>query len=77
MKLIKALSFGILAATLLTTPVALIKAADAVDDDRRSAKFEQLDLSKAQASQIEAIRTRTRRANRDGADARAADGIRK
>ena len=56
----KTISFGILAATLLTTPLALMKAANAVGGDGRGAKFEQLDLTEAQTSQIEAIRTETR-----------------
>ena len=56
---LKTISFGILAATLLTTPLVLMKAADAVDGDRHSAKFEQLNLTEAQTAQIEAIRTET------------------
>ncbi|MGB3786693.1 MAG: Spy/CpxP family protein refolding chaperone [Phormidesmis sp.] len=58
---LKTISFGVLAAALLAAPVALMKAADADDGgDRHGAKFEQLDLSEAQTSQIEAIRTETR-----------------
>ena len=56
---LKTISFGILAATLLTTPLVLMKAADAVDGDRHGAKFEQLNLTEAQTAQIEAIRTET------------------
>ncbi|MGB3293035.1 MAG: hypothetical protein WBB01_08620 [Phormidesmis sp.] len=58
---LKTISFGILTAALLTAPFALMKAADADDaGGRRGPNFEQLNLTEAQSSQVEAIRTEAR-----------------